>query len=44
MYLFWFIPIFLAVIAILWGIYAMIKRRPLAPDNSRVLTDKPTPP
>lgn len=41
MYLFWFIPIGIAMIALIWGLFAAIKRQPLSTSNGRVLTDKP---
>jgi hypothetical protein len=38
---FWLIPFVIILIAFVWIFYAIIKRRPSAPAEPRVLVDKP---
>jgi hypothetical protein len=40
MYVFWVLPVGLAVVASLWVFWEYLKRRPLAPSDGQVLTDK----
>lgn len=41
MYVFWFIPVLIAGIALIWSVAALMKRRPERPLEEHVLVDKP---